>query len=154
MPCSIHATDSLVPGWRRGGVECEGLSVGQQSQRCCSLVWSEKPFLCDQYYMQFFNLRRKFDDGGLSLIMYYISTRSWRLCRGSWNRPFSKGGRKDRQEPGSYRPISLTSCVARTMEKIVNAKIPQWGYAGDVFADDSVFLVSSSCRSCALRVEH
>ena len=34
-----------------------------------------------------------------------------------------KGGRKDRQKPSSYRPISLTSCVARTMEKIVNAKI-------------------------------
>ena len=30
--------------------------------------------------------------------------------------PIFKGGRKDRQEPSSYRPISLTSCVARTME--------------------------------------
>ena len=37
--------------------------------------------------------------------------------------PIFKGGRKDRQEPSSYRPISLTSCVARSMEKIVNAKI-------------------------------
>ena len=37
--------------------------------------------------------------------------------------PIFKGGRKDRQELSSYRPISLTSCVARTMEKIVNAKI-------------------------------
>ena len=37
--------------------------------------------------------------------------------------PIFKGGRKDRQEPSSYRPISLTSCVARTMEKIVNATI-------------------------------
>ena len=37
--------------------------------------------------------------------------------------PIFKGGRKDRQEPSSYRPISLTSCVAQTMEKIVNAKI-------------------------------
>ena len=39
--------------------------------------------------------------------------------------PIFKGGRKDRQEPSSYRPISLTSCVVRTMEnlKIVNSKI-------------------------------
>ena len=37
--------------------------------------------------------------------------------------PIFKGGRKDRQEPRSYWPISLTSCVARTMEKIVKAKI-------------------------------
>ena len=37
--------------------------------------------------------------------------------------PIFKGGRIDRQEPSSYRTISLTSCVARTMEKIVNAKI-------------------------------
>ena len=37
--------------------------------------------------------------------------------------PTFKGGRKDIQEPSSYRPISLTSCVARTTERIVNAKI-------------------------------
>ena len=37
--------------------------------------------------------------------------------------PIFKGGRKERQEPSSYRPIPLTSCIAQTMEKIVNAKI-------------------------------
>ena len=37
--------------------------------------------------------------------------------------PVFKGGRKDRQDPGSYRPISLTSCVARTMEKLVNGQV-------------------------------
>ena len=38
--------------------------------------------------------------------------------------PVFKGGRKDRhvQDPGSYRPISLTSCIARTMEKLVNGR--------------------------------
>ena len=34
--------------------------------------------------------------------------------------PIFKGGRKARQDPTNYRPISLTSCVARTMEKLVN----------------------------------
>ena len=34
--------------------------------------------------------------------------------------PILKGGRKARQDPTNYRPISLTSCVARTMEKLVN----------------------------------
>ena len=37
--------------------------------------------------------------------------------------PVFKGGRKNRQNPGSYRPISLTSCVARTMEKLVNGQV-------------------------------
>ena len=34
--------------------------------------------------------------------------------------PIFKGGRNARQDPTNYRPISLTSCVARTMEKLVN----------------------------------
>ena len=34
--------------------------------------------------------------------------------------PIFKGGRKARQDPTNYRPISLTSCAARTMEKLVN----------------------------------
>ena len=32
--------------------------------------------------------------------------------------PIFKGGRKDRRYPASYRPIALTSCVGRVMEKI------------------------------------
>ena len=31
--------------------------------------------------------------------------------------PIFKGGRKDRRIPANYRPISLTSCVARLLEK-------------------------------------
>ena len=38
-------------------------------------------------------------------------------------KPIFKGGKKDRRDPSSYRPISLTSCVARTMEKLLNARI-------------------------------
>ena len=38
-------------------------------------------------------------------------------------KPIFKGGKKDRRDPYSYRPISLTSCVARTMEKLLNARI-------------------------------
>ena len=37
--------------------------------------------------------------------------------------PIFKGCRKDRQDPTNYRPISLTSCVARTMEKLVNTQM-------------------------------
>ena len=37
--------------------------------------------------------------------------------------PIFKGGRKDRRDPTSYRPIALTSCVARVMENILNGKI-------------------------------
>ena len=35
----------------------------------------------------------------------------------------SKCGRKDRRVPTNYRPISLTSCVARLMEKIINVQV-------------------------------
>ena len=38
-------------------------------------------------------------------------------------KPIFKGGRKDRRDPSSYRPIALTSCIARTMEKILNTRI-------------------------------
>ena len=37
--------------------------------------------------------------------------------------PIFKGGRKDRYHPNNYRPISLTSCVARIMEKLLYAQI-------------------------------
>ena len=37
--------------------------------------------------------------------------------------PIFKGGRKDRRDPTSYRPIALTSWVARVMEKILNGRI-------------------------------
>ena len=38
-------------------------------------------------------------------------------------KPIFKGGKKDRRNPSSYRPISLASCVARTMEKQLSARI-------------------------------
>ena len=38
-------------------------------------------------------------------------------------KPIFKGGKKDRRDPSSYRPISLTSCVAYTMEKLLNGRI-------------------------------
>ena len=38
-------------------------------------------------------------------------------------KPIFKGGKNDRTDPYSYRPISLTSCVGRTMEKLLNARI-------------------------------
>ena len=37
--------------------------------------------------------------------------------------PLLKGGNRDRQEAKNYRPISLTSCVARVMEKLLNEQI-------------------------------
>ena len=37
--------------------------------------------------------------------------------------PIFKGGRKDRRVPTNYRPISLTSCVARLMKKIINVQV-------------------------------
>ena len=37
--------------------------------------------------------------------------------------PIFKGGRKDRRVPTNYRPISLTSSVARLMEKIINVQV-------------------------------
>ena len=37
--------------------------------------------------------------------------------------PIFKGGHRDRDKPSNYRPISLTSCVARLMEKLLNAQI-------------------------------
>ena len=37
--------------------------------------------------------------------------------------PIFKGGHRQRAEPSNYRPISLTSCVARLMEKILNGQV-------------------------------
>ena len=37
--------------------------------------------------------------------------------------PIFKGGHRQRTEPSNYRPISLTSCVARLMEKILNGQV-------------------------------
>ena len=37
--------------------------------------------------------------------------------------PIYKGGHKDRRNPTNYRPVSLTSCVARTMEKLLHCQV-------------------------------
>ena len=37
--------------------------------------------------------------------------------------PIFKGGRKNRQDPSRYRPIALTSCIARLMEKLLNIQV-------------------------------
>ena len=37
--------------------------------------------------------------------------------------PIFKGGRKDRRVPTNYKRLSLTSCVARLMEKIINVQV-------------------------------
>ena len=37
--------------------------------------------------------------------------------------PLHKGGKKPSKNPLSYRPISLTSCVARVLEKALNRQI-------------------------------
>ena len=34
--------------------------------------------------------------------------------------PVIKGGRLDRRLPTHYRPIALTSCIARVLEKLIN----------------------------------
>ena len=38
-------------------------------------------------------------------------------------KPIFNGGKKDRRDTSSYRPISLTPCVARTMEKLLKARM-------------------------------
>ena len=47
--------------------------------------------------------------------------------RDEWKRsvisPLFNGGNRDRQEAKNYRAISLTSCVARVMEKLLNEQI-------------------------------
>ena len=40
--------------------------------------------------------------------------------------PIYNGGRKDRRNPTNYRPISLTSCVARTMEKLLHCQVLEY----------------------------
>ena len=40
--------------------------------------------------------------------------------------PIYKGGRNDRRNPTNYRPISLTSCVARTMEKPLHCQVLEY----------------------------
>ena len=40
--------------------------------------------------------------------------------------PIYKGGRKERCSPTNYRPISLTSCVARTMEKLLHCQVLEY----------------------------
>ena len=45
-------------------------------------------------------------------------------CQKAIIKPIFKGGKKDRRDPSSYRP--LTSCAARTMEKLLNARISHY----------------------------
>ena len=40
--------------------------------------------------------------------------------------PLHKGGKKPSKDPLSYRPISLTSCVARVLEKALNMQIRKY----------------------------
>ena len=59
--------------------------------------------------------------------------------------PIYKGGRKDRQNPTSYRPISLTSCVARLMEKLLNTQILRYLQSHSlIFQHQSGFLPNHS----------
>ena len=59
--------------------------------------------------------------------------------------PIYKGGRKDRQNPTSYRPISLTSCVARLMEKLLNSQILRYLQSHSlIFQHQSGFLPNHS----------
>ena len=63
---------------------------------------------------------------GLLVSLFAASIRL-RQVPGEWRKaivaPIFKGGKKDRRDPTSYRPIALTSCVARVMEKILNGRI-------------------------------
>ena len=62
--------------------------------------------------------------------------------------PIFKGGRKDRRIPANYRPISLTSCVARLLEKIINKKL--LGYLTKhnlIFEHQSGFLTGHSTET-------
>ena len=54
-----------------------------------------------------------------SLRMHQIPE-EWKMAVVS---PIFKGGHRDRDKPSNYRPISLTSCVARLMEKLLNGQI-------------------------------
>ena len=74
-----------------------------------------------------------YDEGGWSRsawsFCYSLFNASLRLRQvpNEWRKaiikPIFKGGKKDRRDPSSYRPISLTFCVARTIEKLHNARI-------------------------------
>ena len=48
-----------------------------------------------------------------------------------------KGGRKDRQDAMNYRPISLTSCVARVMEKLLNKQVLKYLRGNSLLSDRS-----------------
>ena len=61
------------------------------------------------------------------LVSLFNASLRLRQVPGEWRKaiikPIFKGGKKDRRDPSSYGPVSLTSCVARTMEKLLNARI-------------------------------
>ena len=40
--------------------------------------------------------------------------------------PIFKGGNRDQEEATNYRPISLTSCVARVLEKLINVHLSKY----------------------------
>ena len=59
--------------------------------------------------------------------------------------PIFKGGHKAIQDPTNYRPISLISCVARTMEKLVNNQIQAYLSANKLlYKHQSGFLPNQS----------
>ena len=62
--------------------------------------------------------------------------------------PIFKGGRKARQDPTNYRPISLTSCVARTMEKLVNNQMLAYLRLREFFAVYTPVWIPSKPLDC------
>ncbi len=46
--------------------------------------------------------------------------------------PKFKGGRKDRKTAANYRPISLTCCIARLMEKLLNTQVLKYLISKDL----------------------
>ena len=54
--------------------------------------------------------------------------------------PIPKSG-KDHSEPSNYRPIALTSCVCKTMERMINTR-PVW------FLESNGLLSNIQCVFC------
>ena len=64
--------------------------------------------------------------------------------------PIFKGGRKDRRDPTGYRPIALTPCVARVMEKILNGRIFDYLEKKLAYLWTSIRISTKSFNSTAL----